>query len=85
MTDDEVADFRDHEYSYERAHQIGLFEREAARAMRDLYSENRTESYYGGGLPTDQQAVAMIALARAVHTFVVDQIREGGVCICESD
>ena len=85
MTADEVADFRDHEYSYERAHQIGLFEEETAMAMRDLYSENRTESYYGGGQPTDQQATAMADLARAVHTFVVDQIREGGVCICDSD
>lgn len=85
MTDDDVSDFRDHEYSYERAHQIGLFEEETATEMRDLYSENRTESYYGGGQPTDHQATAMTELARAVHTFVVDQIREGGVCICTSD
>ena len=85
MTDDEVSDFRDHEYSYERAHQIGLFEEETATAMRDLYSENRNESYYGGGQPTDHQAAAMADLTGAVHTFVVDQIREGGMCICESD
>lgn len=85
MTDDEVSDFRDHEYSYERAHQIGLFEEETATDMRDLYSENRTESYYGGGQPTDHQATAMTALARAVHKFAVNQIREGGICICESD
>jgi hypothetical protein len=26
MTEDSVEDFQDHEYSYERAHQIGLFE-----------------------------------------------------------
>ena len=84
MTDDEVADFRDHEYSYERAHHIGLFEEETATAMRNLYSENRTESYYGGGQPTDHQAAAMADLAQAIHIFVVDQIREGGVCICES-
>lgn len=83
MTDDDVADFQDHEYSYERAHQIGLFEEETATAMRDLYSENRTESYYGGGQPTNHQAAAMADIARTVHTFVVDQIREGGVCICE--
>lgn len=51
MTDDDVSDFRDHKYSYERAHQIGLFEEETATEMRDLYSENRTESYYGGDNP----------------------------------
>lgn len=84
MAGDDVADFRDHEYSYERAHEVGLFEEATAESMRDLYSENRTESYYGGGRPTDRQAEAMSALAREVHNFVTEQIREGGVCICES-
>lgn len=83
MGGNDIEDFRDHEYSYERAHQLGLFERTTAIAMQDLYSENRTESYYGGGRPTDQQAGAMVALARAVHDFAVDQIRESGVCRCE--
>lgn len=84
MGGDEVEDFRDHEYSYERAHQVGLFEFETAEAMKDLYSENRTESYYGGDRPTDQQARALSDLARETHAFVTDQIREGGVCVCES-
>ena len=44
MTNDTLQDFQDHQFSYERAHQIGLFERETAEAMKDLYSENRTES-----------------------------------------
>jgi hypothetical protein len=82
MAGDDLEDFQDHEFSYDRAHQVGLFEPETAEAMRALYSENRTESYYGGGRPTDKQAAAMASLARAVHAFVVDQIREGGVCLC---
>lgn len=85
MSGDEVEEFRDHEFSYERAHQLGLFERETAEKMKNLYSENRTESYYGGGQPTDHQAEAMAELARSVHGFVVDQIREGGICICDAD
>lgn len=32
MTGEEVEDFRDHEYSYERVHQIGLFEEKTATA-----------------------------------------------------
>lgn len=80
---DEVADFRDHEYSYERAHQVGLFEEETATAMMDCYGENRTDSYYGGGRPTGPQATATVDLAREVHEFVVGQLREGGVCVCE--
>lgn len=83
MAGDSVADFRDHEYSYERAHEVGLFEAETATAMKELYGENRTESYYGGGRATDRQATAMADLSREVHAFAVDQIREGGVCICE--
>ena len=83
MTNDTLQDFQDHQFSYERAHQIGLFERETVEAMKDLYSENRTESYYGGGRPTEKQAEAMTDLASAVHQFAVSQIREGGVCLCD--
>jgi hypothetical protein len=83
MTSDSLQDFQNHDYSYERAHQIGLFEQETAEAMQELYGENRTESYYGGGRPTSEQADAMTDLATAVHEFSVSQIREGGVCICE--
>lgn len=83
MTKDTLQDFQDHQFSYERAHQIGLFERDTAAAMLDLYSENRTESYYGGGRPTEEQADAMTDLAIAVHRFAVSQIRDGGVCLCD--
>jgi hypothetical protein len=83
MTNDSLQDFQDHQFAYERAHEIGLFTRETAMAMKNLYGENRTESYYGGGRPTREQADAMADLATAVHEFSVSQIREGGVCICE--
>lgn len=83
MTNDTLQDFQDHQFSYERAHQIGLFERDTARRMKALYSENRTESYYGGGRPTAEQADAMTELATPVHQFSVSQIRDGGVCLCD--
>lgn len=79
MTRDTLQDFQDHEFSYDRAHQIGLFEKKTAEAMKDLYSENRTESYYGGGRPMKEQASAMAELAIAVHQFTGSQIREGCV------
>lgn len=82
MAGHDVDDFRDHEQNYERADQSGLFEAETAEAMVELYRENRTESYYGGGRSTEPQAEAMADLARGVHEYVVDQIREGGVCAC---
>jgi hypothetical protein len=83
MTSDTLRDFQDHQFSYKRAHQVRLFEQETAEEMRALYSENRTESYYRGSRPTEEQATAMTELANAVHEFSVGQIREGGVCLCD--
>lgn len=83
MTNDTLHDFHDHQFSYDRAHQMGLFEKDTAEEMKQLYSDNRTESYYGGGRPTQEQADAMMELATAVHQFSVSQIRVGGVCLCD--
>jgi hypothetical protein len=51
--------------------------------MRSVCKSFQLLLYYGGGRPTEQQADAMAELARAVHGFAVDQIREGGVCLCD--
>ena len=83
MAGDDPRDFHDHEACYDRATEVGLFERATATRIRDLYANNRTESYYGGAQPTDEQAAAMADLAEAVHEYVVSQIRTGGVCRCE--
>ena len=84
MTEGEVEAFGDHEYSYRRAHETGLFGQKTAERMEELYNENRTESYYGGGRPTDTQADSMHELAREVHSFAVEQIQDSGVCICDA-
>jgi len=81
-TDDDLADFRDHEAVYDRATQRGLFERETAAALRDLYRTNRTEHYYAGAVPTVGKATAMYELAESVHRYITDEIRTGGVCRC---
>lgn len=85
MGGDELGDFQNHSTAYRRAGELGLFSEETARGLQDIYGDNRTESYYGGNRPTDEQAVAMVELATAVHDHSVDQIlREGGVCICDN-
>lgn len=83
MSTDRLEDFLNHQVSYDRAHQIGLFEKQTAEAMKTLYTDNRTESYYGSGQPTQEQADAMPDLATAVQQYAESQIREGGVCLCE--
>lgn len=82
MVGDDPERFHDHEACYDRAAKVGLFERTTAARIRELYADNRTESYYGGTQPTNEQAAAMAELAGAVHGYVVSQIRTGGVCRC---
>lgn len=80
---DDPDDFHDHTYCYERASALGLLSTATTDELRRLYDTNRTDSYYGGRRPTEQQATAMRDLARSVHQHVRNQIREGGICVCE--
>lgn len=82
---DELRDFQtdSHDRCYDRAAQLGLFTRTLTRELKALYGDNRTDSYYGGRRPTKRQAETMHRLAREIHRYVADQIREGGVCNCD--
>jgi|APHM01.1.fsa_nt_gi hypothetical protein len=82
-TADSIDDYQDHEFVYERAGERGLFTRDTAGELRDLYGTNRTENYYGDLAPTQEKEDAMFELAEGVHRHVTNNIREGGVCICE--
>jgi len=81
---DNLDTFHDHTYCYDRATALGLLSATTTDDLRQLYDTNRTDSYYGGRRPTEQQADAMRRLSRSVHEHVTNQIREGGVCACES-
>ncbi|PSQ54651.1 DNA-binding protein [Halobacteriales archaeon SW_8_68_21] len=80
----DLEDFYDHTHCYDRAAELGLLSRTATEELRGLYNENRTDSYYGGKRPTEEQADSMYALSRTVHQYVTEQIREGGVCVCNT-
>ncbi|MBX0325846.1 DNA-binding protein [Halomicroarcula sp. F13] len=82
---DELRDFQtdSHDRCYDQAARFGLFTRGLTGELKDLYGDNRTDSYYGGRHPSRQQAEAMHRLARETHQHVTDQIREGGVCNCD--
>ena len=80
---DDLADFHDHTYCYDRARALGLLSTATTEDLRQLYDTNRTDSYYGGRRPTEQQATAMENLSRKVHEHVQNQIREGAVCVCD--
>ena len=80
---DELDDFHDHTYCYERATDLGLLSATTTDDLRRLDDTNRTDSYYGGRRPTERRAAAMRQLSRSIHEYVTDQIREGGVCVCD--
>lgn len=82
---DELRDFQtdSHDRCYNRAAKFGLFSPELAKELKDLYGNNRTDSYYGGRHPTKRQAELLYRLAHEIHHHVKNQIREGGVCNCQ--
>lgn len=82
MTGDDLNDFQDHTYVYQRADESGLFTADTAEELRDLYESNRTDSYYAGQHPTGEQAAAMIDLSRGVHEYVDSLIRGESACNC---
>ncbi|WP_126663512.1 DNA-binding protein [Haloterrigena salifodinae] len=79
---DELRDFHDHTYCYDRASELALLSRSTTDRLAGLYTENRTDSYYGGKRPTKEQADVMQSLAQEIHRHVTNQIRKGGVCRC---
>ncbi|RBI60015.1 DNA-binding protein [halophilic archaeon] len=81
---DEPDDFHDHTYCYDRASDLGLLSTTTTDDLRQLYDTNRTDSYYGGRRPTEQQADTMRRLSRSTHEHVTNQIRGGSVCVCSS-
>lgn len=81
---DDLNDFHDHTYCYDRATALGLLSETTTDELRRLYDTNRTDSYYGGRRPTERQADAMRRLSRSVHDHVTEHVREGGVCVCNS-
>lgn len=82
---DDLADFHDQTYCYDRATALGLLSFPTTDSLRQLYDTNRTDSYYGGRRPTERQADAMRRLSGSVHEYVTDQIQQGGVCICDAE
>jgi len=81
---DDLNDFHDHTYCYDRVTALGLLSSTTTERLRALYDTNRTDSYYGGKRPTERQADTMRQLSQTIHAHVADQLREGGVCICDS-
>lgn len=79
---EDLDDFSDHEHAYTRAADVGLIERGTAARLQELYRSNSAEHYYGSLQPTEGKEEAMYELAAELHQHTVDQLQEGGLCVC---
>lgn len=71
-----------HRRLYQRGAEVGLFDEAFADDLADLWTQNRTRTYYRLGIATAEQADAMHALATELHGHLVDVTRRKHECLC---
>lgn len=72
-----------HRRLYQRGAEIGLYNEEFGDELAELWTQNRTKTYYRLGVATKEQAVAMHDLASELHQHLVEESRVNHECICE--
>jgi hypothetical protein len=82
---DDLNDFHDHTYAYQRAFELGVLSRDLRDDYRALYTENRSESYYGDRGATNRQAEAMLDLAAETHEIRREQPQDHYRCRGETE
>lgn len=73
----------DHAAVYERAAEMNLFSPSFGDRLLDLWKTNRAAVYYREAAATAEQADAILELAMAVHTYVLEFSSIGHSCICD--
>lgn len=82
MSNDTIQDFSNHEYAYQRAFELGVINKALRNDYRSLYTEYRSESYYGDRQVHDSEADALFDLAVATHEFLRDHPTNHYDCLC---
>ena len=82
LSTDTIRDFDDHTYAYQRAFELGVISDALRDDFQSLYTEYRTESYYGDRQVHEGEADAMFDLAVATHEFLCDHPSEHYDCLC---
>lgn len=68
---------------YQRGAEIGLYDDAFADDLAELWTRNRTRTYYRLGVATNAQARAMQALANELHRHLVDASSVAHECLCQ--
>lgn len=80
---DTVDDFRTgHERVYDRAAELGVVSRQTADRLKDVFSENRSASYYRDTVANDEQATLLFELAVAMREYVTRFAQRSHECDC---
>lgn len=82
LSTDTIRDFDNHTYAYQRAFELGVISAGLRDDYRSLYTEYRTESYYGDRQPREAEADAMFDLAVTTHEFLRDHPSDHFDCLC---
>jgi len=77
-------EYVNHENVYRMGEDAGLYGREFAGKLTNLWRNNRSETYYREGIATEARAEKMIELAEAVHSHVLHLAGQSHECICNS-
>ena len=83
LSTDTIRDFDDHTYAYQRAFELGVISDALRDDYHSLYTEYRTESYYGDRQVHEDEADAMFDLAVVTHEFLRDHPSEHYDCLCD--
>lgn len=78
-------EYVDHAAVYERGTQAGLYDEAFAGKLDALWRNNRSETYYREGIATRARAEKMLALAEAIHAYVLQLAGQRHECICSND
>jgi len=71
-----------HTEVYELGSRAGLFSKDIAGRLEELWLENRSESYYRTGIAGEYRAQTIHRLAGTLHEEIVEETRTRD-CICE--
>jgi HEPN domain-containing protein len=71
-----------HRRLYQRGAEVGLYDDAFGERLAELWSQNRTKTYYRLGIATEAQAEAMHELATEVHRDLVDGSQVRHECLC---
>lgn len=75
-------DFIDHKIVYEKGEKAGLYREDFKDKLLELWKNNRSRTYYRGGVGTERSAELMTEMAKEIHDHILQLSGKSHKCIC---